>query len=78
MSVTLVNLTQRQQVLAQILWECPTEIDVLLFIDSLPTQELRNEAKSIVEMIIIESVDQYCDGTEPLDLAQELINRVKR
>jgi hypothetical protein len=77
--VAIYGLNQRQQILADILWTCDTRDTVDRFILGLPSKELQDEAKSIVDLIILSVVEQCYDGsTDNMDEAKGLISKVSR
>ena len=75
--ITLDGLNARQKVLADMIWACDSKADVDRFISSLGTRALRKEAETIVEMLIMATVEQAYDGIGSMDEATELINKVK-
>ena len=75
--ITLEGLNARQKVLADMIWACDSKADVENFINCLGTRALRKEAETIVEMLILATVEQAYDGIGSLDEANELINKVK-
>jgi hypothetical protein len=75
--ITLDGLNERQKVLADMIWACDSKADVENFIKALGTRALRKEAETIVEMLIMATVEQAYDGIGSLDEAQQLINKVK-
>jgi hypothetical protein len=75
--ITLDGLNARQKVLADMIWACDSKADVENFINCLGTRALRNEAESIVEMLILATVEQAYDGLGSMDEAKQLINKVK-
>lgn len=75
--ITLDGLNARQKVLADMIWACDSKADVDRFISSLGTRALRKEAETIVEMLILATVEQAYDGIGSMDEAKELINKVK-
>ncbi len=75
--ITLDGLNARQKVLADMIWACDSKADVDRFISSLGTRALRKEAETIVEMLIMATVEQAYDGIGSMDEAKELINKVK-
>lgn len=76
--ITIQGLNKRQQVLADIIWACETRKEINTFIRSLPTVQLQDEAKSIVDLMIMATIEQAYDGLGSLDEAQSLINKVSR
>jgi hypothetical protein len=77
--ITLEGLNARQKVLADMIWACDTKADVENFIMALGSNELRREAETIVEMLLMATIEQAYDGIGigSMDQANELINKVK-
>jgi hypothetical protein len=75
--ITLDGLNARQKVLADMIWACDSKADVENFIMALGTNELRREAETIVDMLLMATIEQCYDGIGSLDEANELINKVK-
>ena len=75
--ITIDGLNARQQVLADIIWSFQDRKDINAFIRSLPTVDLQDEAKAIVELMILAAVEQCYDGLGSMDAAEQLINKVK-
>jgi hypothetical protein len=59
---TLEGLTPRQMMLADMIWACENQDNVNRFIKGLPTRALRNEAKTIVDLMVMAVVEQCYDG----------------
>lgn len=75
--ITLEGLNARQRVLADMIWACDSKADVDNFIMALGTKALRREAETIVEMLLMATIEQAYDGIGSLDEANKLINKVK-
>lgn len=75
--ITLEGLNARQKVLADMIWACDSKADVDNFIMALGTNTLRREAETIVEMLLMATIEQAYDGIGSLDEANKLINKVK-
>lgn len=75
--IQIQGLNKRQQVLADIIWACESRKQVNEFIRSLPTVQLQDEAKSIVDLMILATIEQCYDGLGSMDEAAKLINKVK-
>ena len=73
---TLEGLTPRQMILADIIWACEDKPEVDRFINSLPTQAFRNEAKSIVDLMKMAAVEQCYDGITDNPEADRVIKRL--
>jgi hypothetical protein len=75
---TIEGLNAQQRVLADIIWACESKDNVDAFIRTLPTRALRNEAKSIVNLMVLAVVEQCYDGINPdMAEAQSVIKKVK-
>jgi hypothetical protein len=75
--ITIDGLNARQRVLADIIWSFQDRKGINTFIRSLPTVDLQDEAKAIVELMILAAVEQCYDGLGSMDAAEQLINKVK-
>jgi hypothetical protein len=76
--ITIEGLNARQRVLADIIWACDTRKQINEFIRSLPTVALQDEARTIVDMMIMATIEQAYDGLGSLDEAAQLINKVAK
>lgn len=76
--IQIQGLNKRQQVLADILWACQTRKQINEFIRSLPTIKLQDEARAIVDLIIMATVEQAYDGLGSMDEANQLISKVSK
>lgn len=76
--IQIQGLNKRQQVLADIIWACETRKQINAFIKSLPTVQLQDEANTIVDMMIMATIEQCYDGLGSMDEAQQLINKVSK
>lgn len=76
--ITIQGLNKRQQVLADIIWACDTRKQINEFIRSLPTVQLQDEARSIVDLMIMATIEQCYDGLGSMDEASALIRKVSK
>lgn len=76
--ITIEGLNERQRFLADIIWACDTRAQINTFIRSLPTVQLQDEAKAIIELMILATVEQCYDGLGSMDEAAQLINKVAK
>ena len=76
--IQIEGLNARQRVLADIIWEFEDRKSINTFIRSLPTIQLQDEAKAIVELMILATVEQCYDGLGSMSEAQQLINKVSK
>ncbi len=76
---TIEGLNARQRFLADIIWACETKDKVEAFIQALPTKALRNEARSIVDLMIMAVVEQCYDGISPnMDQAEQVLQKYNK
>ena len=78
LEITIEGLNARQRVLADIIWSFDDRKGINTFIRSLPTIQLQDEAKAIVELMILAAVEQCYDGISPMTEANSLINKVSK
>jgi hypothetical protein len=78
LDIQLEGLTQRQMVIADMIWACGTKSEIDHLIKFLPTQEMKDEAESIVQMMIMATVEQCYDGLGSMDEARQLIKKVSK
>lgn len=76
--IQIQGLNVRQRVLADIIWAFETRKQINEFIRSLPTIQLQDEAKSIVELMILATVEQCYDGLGPMNEAQDLLQKYNK
>ena len=76
---TIEGLNSQQKVLADIIWACDSQEQVQTFIQALPTRALRNEAQSIMKLMVMAVVEQCYDGIDPdLDQAQQVLQKYNK
>ena len=78
LEITIQGLNARQRVIADIIWACDTRKQINEFIRSLPTVELQDEARSIVDLMIMATIEQAYDGLGEMTEATQLINKVSK
>lgn len=78
LEITIQGLNARQRVIADIIWACDTRKQINKFIRSLPTVELQDEARSIVDLMIMATIEQCYDGLGEMTEATQLINKVSK
>lgn len=76
--IHLEGLNDRQMFLADIIWKCETRDQITKFIKGLPTVELQDEASSIVELMIMATIEQCYNGLGSMEEASKLINKVSK
>lgn len=78
LEIQIQGLNAQQRVLADIIWACDTRAQINTFIRSLPTVQLQDEARTIVDMMIMATIEQCYDGISPMDEAEQLIRKVSK
>lgn len=73
--IQIENLTPKQRMLCDVLWNLDSREQVLNFIRSLPMRD-RRDAVGLYHLMILETLDQNMD-TENLTLAKQVIDKVK-
>jgi hypothetical protein len=68
MAIQVDGFTKKQAMLADIIWACETQDQVLAFIKSLPKAE-QQEAYVVMQMIIHATFDQFMET----DLAEQAL-----
>ena len=76
--ITIEGLNERQRVLADIIWEFEDRKGINAFIRSLPTIQLQDEAKAIVELMIMATVEQAYNGLEDMAVAQNVLQKYNK
>ena len=72
--ITLENLTRKQKVLCEVIWNLDTSEQVLNFVRSLPQKD-KEQAQTLYTLMILETLDQEMD-IEDLSLAKQVIDKV--
>lgn len=76
--ITILGLNAQQRVLADIIWACDSKDKVDAFIRALPTQALRNEARSIVDLMLMAVVEQCYDGIGEMEAATQVLQKYNK
>jgi hypothetical protein len=76
--ITIDGLNARQKVLADMIWACDSRAQINTLIRSLPTVQLQDEAKSIMEMMILATIEQAYDGLGSLDEAEDVLKKIAK
>ena len=74
--IQIQGLNSRQHIIADILWAFEDGKDADRFIRCLPTAELRNEAKTIKDLMLMAAVEQLYDGISDNPEADKVIKRL--
>lgn len=73
--IQLEGLTKKQAVIAQLLWDCETEESLLTLIRCLPTREDQLLAKTLVQLMLQEAMEQGIDRYA--EVANEVIESLR-
>ena len=76
--ITIQGLNARQQILADMIWACDSRDQINNFIRNLPTVDLQDEARSIVEMMIMATIEQCYDGISPMEEARSVLDMIAK
>ena len=76
--IQIQGLNARQHILADILWAYEDGKDADRFIRCLPTAELRNEAQSIKDLMLMAAVEQAYDGITDNPEANKVIDKIRK
>ena len=75
--ITIDGLNSRQRVLADIIWAFDERKDIDRFIKTLPTEELRNEANSILELMVLASIEQLYEEITDNSEAESVVDNIR-
>ena len=76
--IQIQGLNSRQHIIADILWAFEDGKDADRFIRCLPTAELRNEAQSIKDLMLMAAVEQLYDGISDNPEANQAIDKIRK
>jgi hypothetical protein len=74
---TIAGLTERQKSIADLIWTCNTEATLVQLIKSLPTEQDRLDATSLVKIMIHECVEQEQGLDDYLSAAMDAIEAAR-
>ncbi len=78
LEIQLQGLNKQQAVLADMIWACKTKKQIDALIASLPTKKMKADAETIVQMMIMATIEQCYDGLGSLDEANAVLDKIKR
>ena len=78
LEIQIQGLNKRQQVIADIIWQCNDRKQINTFITGLPTVQLQDEARNIVELMIMATVEQCYDGLGSMDEASAVLQKYNK
>jgi hypothetical protein len=78
LEITIDGLSPRQRILADLIWACDSKADIDSFIQFLPTQEMKDEARVIIDLMLMATIEQCYDGISPMDEAKEVLDKIAK
>jgi len=78
LEIQLQGLNSQQAVLADMIWACKTKKQIDALIASLPTKKMRADAETIVQMMIMATVEQCYDGLGSMDEAEAVLRKYNK
>ena len=78
LEITIDGLSPRQRILADLIWACDSKADIDGFIQFLPTQEMKDEARVIIDLMLMATIEQCYDGISPMDEAKEVLDKIAK
>ena len=76
--IQIHGLNARQHIIADILWAFEDGKDADRFVRCLPTAELRTEAQSIKDLMLMAAVEQLYDGISDNPEAKVVIDKISK
>ena len=76
MTPTIQGLTQRQKIIADLLWTCDTTGQMTALINSLPSEQDKVDATGLARIMVMEFQEE--DLERYLDDAEAVISRVMK
>lgn len=74
--ISVSGLTPRQRVLADIVWQCDSQESLEKFVESLPTDQLKHEVKTVIEMIMSSAIDKDVESDD-LSQAKDILSKFR-
>lgn len=74
--IELEGLTPRQMIIADLVWACGTKDEIDRLIHIMPTKEMKDETESIVQMMIIATIEECVDGRGEMKESNEVLKRI--
>ena len=78
LEITIDGLSPRQRILADLIWACDTRPQINALIRNLPTVDLQDEARVIVDLMLMATIEQCYDGITPMDEAEKVLKRIAK
>lgn len=78
LEITIDGLTKEQALLADLIWACKTKKQIDQLIAGLPTKKMKHDAETIVQMMLMATIEQCYDGLGSMDEATALIRKVSK
>jgi len=78
LEITIDGLNPRQRILADMIWACDSKADINRLMEFLPTQEMKDEAQVIIDLMLMATIEQCYDGISPMDEAEKVLKRIAK
>jgi hypothetical protein len=78
LEITIDGLSPRQRILADMIWACDSKADINRLMEFLPTQEMKDEAQVIIDLMLMATIEQCYDGISPMDEAEKVLKRIAK
>lgn len=78
LEITIDGLSPRQRILADMIWACDSKADINRLMDFLPTQELKDEATVIIDLMLMATIEQCYDGLGSMDEAAKVLKKAAK
>ena len=75
--ITLAGLNRQQQQLADLIWACASKDQVDSLIRALPNKALKAQAQSIVELMLMATLEQLYDGINDMAEANAVLDKIR-
>lgn len=78
LEITIDGLNPRQRILADMIWACDSKADINRLMEFLPTQEMKDEAQVIIDLMLMATIEQCYDGISPMDEAKKVLKKAAK
>lgn len=78
LEIEIEGLSPRQMILADMIWACESKADIDRLIKFLPDQEMKDEARVIIDLMLMATIEQCYDGISPMDEAEKVLKRIAK
>jgi hypothetical protein len=75
MNPTIHGLTHKQKLIADLIWQCDSQAQVLALIRSLPSSHDRAQAQALMQIMVQEFMEEHLEDYE--EQAREAVDRCR-